>query len=99
MDETLCRHFFLEPTQTYQKQYEALRAVFTEGRPLKHVAEQFGYEYGSLRTIASRFGAQLGAGQAPPSSPNRAGRPATQEVDEARDPDEPAVADRRLQLR
>lgn len=68
MDETLCRRFFLEPAQTYQKQYEALRAVFTEGRPLKNVAEQFGYEYGSLRTIASRFGAQLGAGQAPPFS-------------------------------
>ena len=66
MDETLCRRFFREPTQTYQKQYEALRAVFAEGRPLKDVAEQFGYEYGSLRTIASRFGAQLDAGQAPP---------------------------------
>jgi hypothetical protein len=66
MDETLCRRFFLEPTQTYQKQYEALRAVFVERRCLKDVAEQFGYEYGSLRTIASRFHTQLSAGQSPP---------------------------------
>ena len=66
MDETLCRRFFLEPTQTYQKQYEALRAVFAEGRCLKDVAEQFDYEYGSLRTIAYRFGTQLSAGQVPP---------------------------------
>jgi hypothetical protein len=66
MDETRCRRFFVEPTQTYQKQYEALRAVFVEGRCLKDVAEQFGYEYGSLRTIAYSFGSQLSAGQIPP---------------------------------
>jgi hypothetical protein len=66
MDEALCRRFFVEPNQTYHKQYEALRAVFVEGRSLKEVAEQFGYQYGSLRTIASRFGARLSAGEAAP---------------------------------
>ena len=66
MDETLCRRFFLEPTQIYHKQYEALRAVFAEGRCWKDVAEQFGYECGSLRTIAYRLGTQLSAGQVPP---------------------------------
>jgi hypothetical protein len=28
MDDTPCRQFFLEPVETYHRQYEALRAFF-----------------------------------------------------------------------
>ncbi|HYK10086.1 MAG TPA: hypothetical protein VEV39_04770 [Gemmatimonadales bacterium] len=33
---------FLEPQQTFHRQYEALRAVFVEGQPLGPVALRFG---------------------------------------------------------
>ncbi len=33
MDESHARQFFLEPKQTFQRQYEALRAIFVEGEP------------------------------------------------------------------
>jgi hypothetical protein len=32
MDDTRCRQFFLEPAETYHRQYEAMRAFFVEGR-------------------------------------------------------------------
>ncbi len=32
MDGSHTSRFFLEPKQTFQRQYEALRAVFVEGR-------------------------------------------------------------------
>jgi hypothetical protein len=37
MDDTRCRQFFLEPTETYHRQYEAMRAFFVEGRRLKEI--------------------------------------------------------------
>jgi hypothetical protein len=43
MDDPRCRQFFLEPTETYHRQYEAIRAFFVEGRRLKEIAQQFGY--------------------------------------------------------
>jgi DNA-directed RNA polymerase specialized sigma24 family protein len=51
MDDTPCREFFSQPTNPYQRQYEALRAVFVEGQPQKQVAQEFGFEYGSLRQL------------------------------------------------
>ena len=36
------RQFFLEPQQTFHRQYEALRAVFVEGQPLELLS--FGLE-------------------------------------------------------
>ena len=51
MDDIRCREFFAQPTQPYHRQYEALRAVFLEGRSQKEVADQFGYTYDSLRQL------------------------------------------------
>ena len=36
--------FFLEPKQTFQRQYEALREIFVDGQPLDQVAGRFGYK-------------------------------------------------------
>jgi DNA-directed RNA polymerase specialized sigma24 family protein len=55
MDDTSCREFFSQPTNPYHRRYEALRAVFVEGRSLKEVAEQFGLAYGSLRQMLYEF--------------------------------------------
>jgi DNA-directed RNA polymerase specialized sigma24 family protein len=55
MDDTPCREFFSQPTNPYHRRYEALRAVFVEGRSLQEVAEQFGFEYGSLRQLVYEF--------------------------------------------
>ena len=55
MDNTRCRQFFLEPAETYHRQYEALRAFFVEGRRLKDIAQQFGYQESSLRSLVCRF--------------------------------------------
>ncbi len=55
MDDIRCREFFAQPTQPYHRQYEALRAIFLEGRPQKEVAERFGYTYDSLRQLVHEF--------------------------------------------
>jgi DNA-directed RNA polymerase specialized sigma24 family protein len=55
MDDSSCREFFSQPTNLYQRQYEALRAVFVEGRPPKDVAEQFGLACSSLRQLLYEF--------------------------------------------
>ena len=55
MDGSLAGRFFREPKQTFQRQYEALRAVFVEDQPLDQVAERFGYKLSALRSMASRF--------------------------------------------
>jgi transposase-like protein len=61
MDDTDCRQFFLEPTETYHRQYEALRAYFVEGRKLSEIAQQFGYQESSLRVLVHRFRNQVKA--------------------------------------
>jgi hypothetical protein len=55
MDDMRCREFFAQPTHPYQRQYEALRAIFLEGRSQKEVADQFGYTYDSLRQLVHAF--------------------------------------------
>ena len=55
MDNTRCRQFFLEPAETYHRQYEALRAFVVEGRRLKEIAQQFGYPESSLRSLVCRL--------------------------------------------
>jgi hypothetical protein len=47
--------FFLEPSHTRQRQYEALRAYFVEKLPSLEVAERFGYQPGSFRILCYRF--------------------------------------------
>jgi DNA-directed RNA polymerase specialized sigma24 family protein len=49
MDDSRCQEFFRQPTHAYQIRYEALRAVFIDGRSQKEVAGQFGVPYDSLR--------------------------------------------------
>ena len=55
MDDTAYREFFSQPTQTYHRRYEALRAVFVEGRSQKEVAKEFGFTYGSMRQLMFDF--------------------------------------------
>jgi hypothetical protein len=63
-----CRdsEFFLEPQQTFHRQYEALRAVFVEGQPLEPVALRFGYRVSTLQSMISRFRADRRRGGTPP---------------------------------
>jgi hypothetical protein len=68
MNDTAYEDFFLHPAQPLHRQYEALRAIFVTQQPLPHVAQQFGYRYGSLRNLVSDFRAHWRAGQAPPFS-------------------------------
>jgi len=58
--------FFLEPTQTFQRRYEALRAVFVDAQPLDRVAERFGYKLSALRSMVSRFRTDCRRGVTPP---------------------------------
>ena len=55
MEDAACFNFFSHPTQTYHRQYEALRAVFVDGRSQKDVADEFGFEYSSFRQLVSQF--------------------------------------------
>lgn len=66
MNYPLCEDFFLQPTQPLHRRYEALRAVFVEHRPLREVAQQYGYQYGTLRNLVSQFRGQCQHGQVPP---------------------------------
>jgi hypothetical protein len=70
-DDRPCRSFFLEPVATFHRHYEALRAFFVEERSLTEIAKEFGYRHSSLRSMVSRFRAQLQAGEAPPFFQNR----------------------------
>lgn len=71
MTDISCEDFFLHPSQVLHRQYEAVRAVVMEHRPLPQVAQQFGYGYGSLRNLVTDFRARCRVGQAPPFSPKR----------------------------
>ena len=60
------RQFFIEPQQTFHRQYEALRAVFVEGQPLEPVAVRFGSKVSTLQAMVDRFRADRRGGVAPP---------------------------------
>jgi hypothetical protein len=68
MPDSLYRRFFIEPSQSLHRRYEALRAVFVENQPQVEVAKRFGYTYNTLRRLVSDFRAQCRADQAPPFS-------------------------------
>jgi hypothetical protein len=55
MDDSACLGYFTQPTQTYHRRYEALRAVFVEGRSQKKVAKEFGFTYGAMRQLVFEF--------------------------------------------
>ena len=93
MDDSCCLRFFLEPTDTLHRRYEALRAYFVERRPLQEIAQQFGYTYNTLRQVDPRLPGQCRSGAVPPFSPPRRGRPRPSARSRP-SPDDPAVADR-----
>jgi hypothetical protein len=66
MDGSHTRRFFLEPQQTFQRQYEALRAIFVDEEPLERVAERFDYKPSTLKSMASRLRADSRPGVANP---------------------------------
>jgi hypothetical protein len=66
MDGSHIRRFFLEPRQTFHRQYEALRAIFVDDEPLERVAERFGYTPATLRSMASRLRADCHRGVTTP---------------------------------
>ena len=69
MDDTRCLDYFLQPSGTFQRQYEALRAYFVERRPLDQIAPQFGLTYHSLRSLVRDFRADRREDIEPPFSP------------------------------
>ena len=69
MDDTAIRCYFTQPTQVYQRQYEALRAVVADGKSQKEAAETFGFEYDSFRQLMHRFRSFVAAKQPPTQSP------------------------------
>ena len=68
MDGSHASRFFLEPKPTFQRQYEALRAIFVDAEPLDQVAGRFGYKPSALRSMASRFRVDCRRGGVPPFS-------------------------------
>jgi hypothetical protein len=66
MEDRPYLQFFLEPQQTFQRRYEALRAIIVGGEPLVRVAERFGYKVAALKSIACRFRADCRRGVTPP---------------------------------
>jgi transposase len=54
-DLITCQQFFLESTHPKQRQYEALRAYFVDGRSSREVAKTFGYSVGSFRVLCHHF--------------------------------------------
>lgn len=53
--------FFLNPSSIAQKQYEALRMYYVEGKSSKEVAQKFGYKHRGFTTIITEFNRKLKA--------------------------------------
>ena len=68
MDDSRCFEYFLQPADALQRRYEALRAIFVEGKPQQEVAKQFGYQYGTLRQMIHDFRVTCRHGGPPPFS-------------------------------
>lgn len=69
MDDTAFRRYFTQPTQTFHRQYEALRAVMVDGRSQKEAAETFGFRYDSLRQLMHKFRCSFAAERRSTESP------------------------------
>ena len=52
---SIVRRFFLQPATPKQRQYEALRAYFLEGRLAREVATAFGYSAGAFHVLCHHF--------------------------------------------
>jgi transposase-like protein len=62
MDDSRCRDFFRQPNHPCHRRYEALRAIFVDGRSQKEVAHSFGIAYGALRQWVYEFREHLRQG-------------------------------------
>jgi len=51
--------FFLEPTMTAHKQYEALRMYYVEGVTAREVADHFGYTYRAMTSLITAYRKKL----------------------------------------
>src|ERR1035437_2313653 len=54
-DLSTIRRFFLDPQTPKQRQYEALRAYFVDGRPSHDVARDFGYSVSAFPVLCHHF--------------------------------------------
>lgn len=66
MNQLAYRSFFLQPTDTLHRRYEALRVYFVEQQPIADVARRFGVSYGTCCNWVSQFRSQCDADQRPP---------------------------------
>ena len=55
--------FFLAPASIAQKQYEALRMYYVEGKTAVAVAAQFDYTHRGLTTIVCEFAKKIKSGK------------------------------------
>lgn len=69
MNDLVYRSFFLEPTDTWHRRYEALRACFVKQQAVAEVARRFGGSYGTACNWVSQFRLHCGANQRPPAAP------------------------------
>lgn len=69
MDDTAYRGFFEQPTQTYHRRYEALRAIFVDQRSQKEVAQASGFPYNSMRQLVREFRQYCDTEDKPEESP------------------------------
>jgi hypothetical protein len=54
-DKLTFARYFLEPSNSSHRRYEALRAYFIDGLPSAQVAAKFGYTPGSFRVLVHQF--------------------------------------------
>jgi hypothetical protein len=68
VDDKHSLDFFLKPTDTLHRRYEALRAYFVEHRPPGEIAARFGLTYGTMCSLIRDSRAQCRNGGPPPFS-------------------------------
>jgi len=80
------KDFFLNPNSIAQKQYEALRMYYLEGKSTKEVAEKFGYRHRGFTTILTMFNNRIKNGEAENLffKPTKKGRKVSQKVKDAK---------------
>jgi hypothetical protein len=69
VDDKHTLDFFLKPTDTLHRRYEALRAYFVEHRPASEIATRFGLTSGTICSAIRDFRSQCRNGGPPPFSP------------------------------
>jgi transposase len=79
--------FFLSPASIAQKQYEALRMYYVEGKTAKEVAEKFGYKHRGFTTIVTEFNKKFKENEVGDLffKPTQKGRKTTEKVIGAKD--------------